>query len=190
MSNAENTEANAPRTTQPSANDILLAARTLVTGPRDRQHGAKKDNFDRIAALWNAWLGIRKDPSQPLSAHDVGQMMSLLKKARTQSGDFNVDDYVDDAGYTGCAGECCAASSQDRQEVKKPKETDGWQPIETAPRDGSPVLVCCEFWDSPSVNEGRYMTRGLGGAHWRTAEGYVSESIITRWMPLPEAPKC
>lgn len=109
MSNAENTDANAPRTSLSSANDILLAARTLVTGSRDRQHGAKKDNFDRIAALWNAWLGIRKDPSQPLSAHDVGQMMSLLKKARTQSGDFNVDDYVDDAGYTGCAGECCAA---------------------------------------------------------------------------------
>lgn len=87
------------------AADVVLEAARLVGGDRARQHGDKKDNFDRIATMWNAWLAIRRDPTAPLDAHDVGQMMSLMKKARTQSGSFNVDDYVDDAGYTACAGE-------------------------------------------------------------------------------------
>ena len=55
--------------------------------------------------MWNAWLAIRKDPSAPLDAHDVGCMMALMKLARTQSGALNVDDYVDACGYAACAGE-------------------------------------------------------------------------------------
>lgn len=85
--------------------DIAGKAASLVGGDRDRQHGAKHDNFRRIAGVWNAWLSIRKDPSAPLDAHDVGCMMALMKLARTQSGALNVDDYVDACGYAACAGE-------------------------------------------------------------------------------------
>lgn len=85
--------------------DVATTAASLVGGDRDRQHGAKLDNFNRIAAVWNAWLGIRKDPAGALTAHDVGVMMSLMKIARTQSGAFNIDDYVDGAGYLACAAE-------------------------------------------------------------------------------------
>lgn len=85
--------------------DIAGKAASLVGGDRDRQHGAKHDNFRRIAGVWNAWLAIRKDPSAPLDAHDVGCMMALMKLARTQSGALNVDDYVDACGYAACAGE-------------------------------------------------------------------------------------
>ena len=87
------------------ATDIAAKAADLVGGDRDRQHGAKKDNFDRIAAMWNAWLAIRRDPAAPLTAHDVGAMMAVMKLARTQSGALNLDDYVDCAGYAACAGE-------------------------------------------------------------------------------------
>lgn len=88
-----------------NATDICARAAELVGGHRDRQHGAKRQNFANIAALWNAWLAIRIDPAEPLDAHDVGVMMALLKAARTQSGEPNVDDYVDGAGYLACAGE-------------------------------------------------------------------------------------
>lgn len=87
------------------ATEICTKAAELVGGDRDRQHGAKLDNFERIAIMWNAWMSVRRDLAAPLDAHDVAQMMSLLKKARTQSGEFNIDDYVDDVGYTSCAGE-------------------------------------------------------------------------------------
>lgn len=88
-----------------TAAGIAARASELVGGDRDRQHGQKSDNFERIATMWNAYLAIRRDKGAPLGAVDVGHMMSLLKTARTQSGALNVDDYVDGAGYLACAGE-------------------------------------------------------------------------------------
>lgn len=93
------------------ATDIAAKASELVGGDRDRQHGAKHDNFNRIAGMWNAWLAIRKEPAAPLTAHDVGILMALMKLARTQSGAVNLDDYVDACGYSACAGEVAQAES-------------------------------------------------------------------------------
>ena len=87
------------------ATDLAQTAANLVGGDRDRQHGQKRDNFTRIAAVWNAWLDVRKDKGAPLDAHDVGCMMAMMKLARTQSGKLNLDDYIDAAGYAACAGE-------------------------------------------------------------------------------------
>jgi len=85
--------------------EIAETAAGLVGGDRARQHGQKRDNFERIAALWNGYLQIRRDPTEPLTAIDIGHMMVLMKLARTQSGSLNMDDYVDCAGYAACAGE-------------------------------------------------------------------------------------
>lgn len=93
------------------ATDIAGKAANLVGGDRDRQHGAKLDNFTRIAETWNAWLRIRKDAAAPLTAHDVGVMMVMMKLARTQSGSLNIDDYIDACGYAACAGEVAQQTS-------------------------------------------------------------------------------
>lgn len=86
---------------------VAIAARAseLVGGDRDRQHGKKRHNFENIAAMWNAYLAIRRDKAAPLDGADVGHMMGVMKVARTQAGALNVDDYVDGAGYLACAGE-------------------------------------------------------------------------------------
>ena len=86
------------------AADICRKAGELVGGERAQSHGAKLDNFERIAALWNGWIRARRSDGD-FTAHDVGVMMALLKLARTQSGAFNIDDYLDAAGYAGCAAE-------------------------------------------------------------------------------------
>lgn len=102
-----------------NAQQIAQKAAELVGGDRDRQHGAKRDNFDRIADLWNSWLRIRNHWTDELTAHDVGIMMALLKVARTQSGEHNEDDYIDAAGYFACAGEIAAgdaAEARDKSE--------------------------------------------------------------------------
>jgi len=70
-----------------------------------------------------------------------------------------------------------------RVELVKP---EGWQPIDTAPKDGTSYLV----WAG-----------GVGMAHWveRYQSGYPHnapfsenlaawKSIATHWMPLPKAP--
>lgn len=90
------------------APEILQNAALLVGGERANQHGDKEKNFSNIAALWNAYLSIRRDPVAPISAVDVGLMLAALKIARVHSGRFNMDNFVDMAGYAGCAGEIAA----------------------------------------------------------------------------------
>ncbi len=87
-----------------SSSLILHQAAKLVDGDRDNQHGNKHDNFRNIATMWNAYINTMKHPLK-LQSKDVAKMMVLLKLARTQTGNFNEDDYVDMAGYTGCAAE-------------------------------------------------------------------------------------
>lgn len=89
------------------ADEILRQAAGLVAGDRDRQHGSKVANHSNIATLWTAYLGNRL--ATPLEARDVALLMVLLKVARTKTGRHNPDDYLDMAGYAGCAGEIADA---------------------------------------------------------------------------------
>lgn len=90
------------------AKDFCLEAARLVSSDRAKQHGDKRQNHDNIAALWNAWLTIRREPGAVLSARDVTVMMALLKIARMETGSINSDDYVDSLGYLALAGELSA----------------------------------------------------------------------------------
>lgn len=74
-----------------------------------------------------------------------------------------------------------------------------WQPIETAPRDGSQILLSC----GPLVEVGCWAPDVLGdeypwvfasdrscyeqfeGDTWTPINGYP-EDTVTHWMPLPE----
>jgi len=98
-----------PRQPHHTAAAIAQKASELIGGQRNRQHGAKRRNFENIATLWQAWLDIlatkQSKPSTTLSSHDIGIMMVLMKAARTQTGQTNLDDYIDMAGYAACAGE-------------------------------------------------------------------------------------
>lgn len=74
-------------------------AAELVAGDRACQHGSALVTHSNIAALWSAFLGV------PITAAQVALMMALLKVARTQTGAFNLDDFVDAAGYCSLAAE-------------------------------------------------------------------------------------
>ena len=97
--------------------EIATKAAELVGGERDRQHGDKTVNFENIATLWTAYLCARgllyfdgpSGETATLEPLDVAQMMTLMKIARTMSGEHNPDDYIDGAGYQACAGEIAAA---------------------------------------------------------------------------------
>ncbi len=87
------------------AGDILTTAAELVGGDRQETHGDKAENHANIAAMWNAYLSIRRDPAAPLNAQDITHLMALLKVARTQLGASNIDDWTDGAAYLAIAGE-------------------------------------------------------------------------------------
>lgn len=86
-----------------NAVDLIQKAGDLVGGDRAQTHGDKHRNFSNIAGLWNAYLEAKG--GLPINASDVGNMMALLKIARTQSGRINDDDAIDAIGYIACAGE-------------------------------------------------------------------------------------
>jgi hypothetical protein len=48
-----------------------------------------------------------------MTPHDVAIMMALLKLARTQTGTYNRDDYVDAAGYVALAHRLAAAGHEE-----------------------------------------------------------------------------
>ena len=83
-----------------------------------------------------------------------------------------------------------------------------WQPIETAPKDGTTVLLaapgrvtagewCPEQWLTASdyhMTTGEYLGRSETGecipAYWCSWDGgFTDECAPTHWMPLPDAPK-
>lgn len=88
-----------------AAHDILELAAKLVKGDRAVTYGDMAILHENIAILWNAWILVSRGVDPGLTAEDIAQMESLLKKARTKSGEGTPDNYIDDAGYAGIAGE-------------------------------------------------------------------------------------
>ncbi len=88
------------------ASEITKAAMDLVGGDRARTHGDKTRNHQIISDFWEAW--VKNRPPGPLDAHDVANMMELLKVGRRLCGSFNLDDYIDGSGYAAVAGEIAA----------------------------------------------------------------------------------
>lgn len=71
-----------------------------------------------------------------------------------------------------------------------------WQPIETAPKDGTPVLLCsteneqyrvfcpCEWIKAGEISEDGFWL------WWQAGPAYLVEvSSPAHWMPLPTPPK-
>ena len=81
--------------------EILDTAKKYVTKDRAAEHGDMEDNFQRIAAYWNAHLGL----VDFIKTEDVAAMMALLKIARIHSNPTHIDNWVDACGYLACGGE-------------------------------------------------------------------------------------
>jgi hypothetical protein len=91
------------------ASEIASRAAQLVSGDRNASHGDMVACHSAIAAVWNGILeAAGKAPDSPLDAHDVASRMEGMKIARRYHGAFNIDDYVDSAGYAAVAGQITA----------------------------------------------------------------------------------
>lgn len=74
---------------------ILEEAERIVNGPRRQEYGGCLESFERIAAMWSAYVGVA------LTGEDVAMLMVLLKVCRAKQGQHR-DSLVDIAGYTRC----------------------------------------------------------------------------------------
>lgn len=88
----------APESTKQTIGDVLLDAHTLINGERQGEYGDPAESFERIAALWGAYLG------EGISPQDVAICLALLKIGR-ESHEHKHDNLLDAAGYIGLASE-------------------------------------------------------------------------------------
>jgi hypothetical protein len=98
--------------------ELLDVCRELVTKHRQSQYGTPEDNFGRIAAMWGVYLGV------DVRAHDVANMMILLKVVRSQNMPAKSDTWVDVAGYAACGCEV-ATQNGDGQNAGAPPGAPG-----------------------------------------------------------------
>lgn len=75
----------------------LYAAKNLVTGDRQRDYGTPRENFARIANLWEAYTGYEFTTTQ------VAMMLGLLKVARAATAEPTLDTFRDLMGYAAIA---------------------------------------------------------------------------------------
>ena len=75
---------------------LLTDAAEIIDG-KSETHGDPERNFGTIANYWTDYLGVHVDKS------DVAEMMIRLKLARSETGEFNEDDYRDLISYANFA---------------------------------------------------------------------------------------
>lgn len=82
------------------------------------------------------------------------------------------------------------------REAKAREELNAWQPIETAPKDGTPILIYVPSDDDGDVYKiARWHRDQLVRGHllrggWPYAGGWIADGHdgLAGWMPLPPAP--
>ena len=90
---------------------VLSEAERCVCGNREHEYGVPEDNFDRIAKMWSAYMGVEFNPV------DVSMFMVMLKVARIKSGGGTMDSFVDGCGYFSCGGEIFARNMESGERV-------------------------------------------------------------------------
>lgn len=90
---------------------VLSEAERCVCGHREQDYGTPEDNFDRIAKMWSAYMGVEFNPV------DVSMFMVMLKAARIKSGGGTMDSFVDGCGYFSCGGEIFARNMESSERV-------------------------------------------------------------------------
>lgn len=97
-------------TPQPSEREKILAeAVQTICHDRQNQYGSPEDNFNTISNFWTDYILAKQEAEQGspflLTGEDVANMMVLFKVARTVTGTYKRDNYIDMAGYAACGGE-------------------------------------------------------------------------------------
>lgn len=87
--------------------ECLDAAAGCVLQDRQNQYGGPENNFERIAQMWNGYLG-----TSSIKPWDVAVMMGMLKMARARFNPKYADNWVDLAGYAACGIECATAQEE------------------------------------------------------------------------------
>ena len=79
-----------------------------ISGARGNTYGTAEENFQRIANLMTAQLGLVEELpesgclTRPLTKEDVALLMIQVKASRLANSPTHADSWVDIAGYVNC----------------------------------------------------------------------------------------
>ena len=88
------------------AQKILDKAKDLLMTKRHNEHGDFMETGNKVSELWS------KETGHHYKTSDVFKMMALVKQARNGTGNFNLDNYLDQINYTTMA--CVAYQIENR----------------------------------------------------------------------------
>ena len=80
-------------------------------GARGNTYGSAEENFQRIANLMTAQLGLVEELphsgclARPLTVEDVALLMIMVKSSRLANSPIHADSWVDIAGYVNCVSQ-------------------------------------------------------------------------------------
>lgn len=114
--------------------EILQTAEKMVNGDRQDDYGRPEQNFDRIAMLWNSYLGCER-LNTGITPVDVAAMLALLKIARIASGHGKNDNWIDLAGYAACGGEIQALMNGEIVDAGRATQGGGMRRSEVGKHD-------------------------------------------------------
>lgn len=73
--------------------DAILSKVKEILGNREGNYADSRPMFDKIAAMWSAYLGFN------ITRQDAAYMMELFKIARIKAGKWQPDNGYDNIGY-------------------------------------------------------------------------------------------
>ena len=101
-----------------TAVEFIDTAMKYVGGPRSETHGSKGLCFRAMDAADSFLETLRKLRGKPLAPGvESAIRMITYKICRIYAGSYNPDDYIDIAGYAGCAGEIAVQAEVDLEET-------------------------------------------------------------------------
>lgn len=108
---------------------------------------------------------------------EVGVHGECTSVVRASDGQLVADDSTFSADI--------AAALNEWAELRAYRERTAWQPIGTAPKDGTEILALCRApaRDGVYYEAVRYLT---DAPCWVTSEGWMRHP--THWMPMPAGP--
>ena len=101
-----------------NAADFINKASSYVSGARHETHGDKGVCFRAMDLADELLVDLELNSPDTLPAGVRSALrMVLYKVCRIYSGSYNPDDFIDIAGYAGCAGEVAANAEFKKQDL-------------------------------------------------------------------------
>ena len=151
-----------------SANERLTRTKRLGTG-RDASsaNSPRRSEMDKTSK--NLPVGLRK-PWQWVQPMNRAELTQRLLEAREYAVPERERENLCSCAY---------------EELRKKETMMDWQPIETAPKDGSSFLAWVGNWMTVAHWHRHQQCLATNGP---TYERYPADEMPTHWMPLPNPP--